>query len=185
VIALPLALAALLVLLTARTGLAGLGRLAELNPRYGGLVLAACAAQVLNVVTQQARLGWVVLSVVLVALFCWCNRERPGMRWIALGLALNALVMLANGGVMPATPEALAVVHGGTATVGAPLPWAKAAVLAESTARLDWLGDRLLLPGPLAGLAAWSLGDIALLLGVGRLLYATMQPPHQYAMVGA
>lgn len=184
-IALPLALGAIIAALAVRTGLPGLRRLAELSVRHPELVIAACLAQVLNVLTQQARGLWLTVSVGLVVGFCWLNRDRPGMRLITLGLALNALVMAANGGVMPAAPGALAQVHGAPVTEGLVLAWSKAATLGDGAASLAWLGDRLLLPGPLARVAAWSAGDVFLLLGVACLLHATMTRGQRYAAVGA
>ena len=58
---------------------------------------------------------------------------------------------------------------------GTSLLVSKGSVLNDDVASLAWLGDRLLLPGPLARLAAWSIGDVLLLVGVGRLLWHTMK----------
>ncbi len=173
-IVLPLALGMMLVLLTLYTGIDGLKRLAQLQLYHPGLAILACLAQAANVVLQEGRLVSVVLSACLLSTFCWYNRARAGMKLIVLGLALNAAVMVSNGGVMPVAPDALALVHPGPIKQGMQLPRSKAQVMDDATAHLFWLGDRLVLPGPLAPLAAWSLGDICLLLGVGQLLHSAM-----------
>ncbi len=173
-IVLPLALGMMVVALTVYTGIPGLKRLAQLQLYQPGLAILACLAQAANVVLQEGRLVWVVLSLCLLSTFCWHNRRRAGMKLIVLGLALNAAVMISNGGVMPVAPQALARVHAVPVTQAMQLPWSKAQVMNDATAHLFWLGDRLLLPGPLAPLAAWSLGDICLILGVGQLLHSAM-----------
>src|SRR5688500_3000452 len=54
-----------------------------------------------------------VLAAVLLA-----NLRRPGMAWLLVGMGLNFLVMAANGGLMPVSPETL--VRGGREYVLAP-----------------------------------------------------------------
>jgi len=48
-------------------------------------------------------------------------------------------------------------------------------VVDDGRARLVWLSDWLLLPGPFARLAAWSAGDALMLAGLARLLWYTMK----------
>jgi hypothetical protein len=96
------------------------------------------------------------------------------MAVVAVGLGLNLLVMLTNGGAMPVNPTALHAAQRYDLALGDALPFNKSRVLADQDAPLAWLGDRLVLPGPLAPIAVWSLGDVVLLAGVGRLLWQAM-----------
>lgn len=174
-IILPLTLGAMLLALVLRFGATGLTRLAASPLRGGPVVLVACLAQVAGVLTQQHRLPLQVATCLLLGLFCWLNRRRAGVLLASAGIGLNMLVMLVNGGTMPMNPEALATLNGTTAPSGSLLLVSKNRVLDDSAARLPWLGDRLLLPGPAARLAAWSIGDVLLLAGVATFMWTTMK----------
>lgn len=59
--------------------------------------------------TRDVLPDWLVgvlLSTSLIAFlaFIWINRRLPGMPVLFVGMALNLLVMLANGGWMPISP---------------------------------------------------------------------------------
>src|SRR5512146_1856924 len=58
------------------------------------------------------------LSASLIAFlaFVWVNRRLPGMPLLLAGLMLNLVVMAANGGWMPITPETASRVLGADAT---------------------------------------------------------------------
>jgi hypothetical protein len=171
VIALLLVLGILLLAVVCRNGRAGLIRLATLRLRGGYLPLLACLAQLDGVLTQQHRQALLIVSAGLLCGFCWLNRRQFGMLLIMIGISLNMLVMVANGGAMPVSSTALAQVNNHYAISGAVPRFSKARVLKDNDVAFAWLGDRLLLPGSLAHLAAWSIGDILLLAGVGRLLW--------------
>src|SRR5581483_8817047 len=55
----------------------------------------------------SARVSLLFVSYLILAGFVWWNRRLPGMWIIGLGLLSNWLVILANGGFMPITYEAL------------------------------------------------------------------------------
>ena len=170
----------LLVLLAALTcvfGPRGLARLTELHLRGGWLALVACVAQLAGVLLAQ-RLPFLVLSAALLAAFCALNWRRAGLPLIAAGLALNMLVMGVNGGAMPLDPQAWSAMGQNGLAPGEYLAGNKSQLLPDHQAALSWLGDRLLLPGPLRGAAAWSLGDLLLIAGVSILLWATMKGTH-------
>jgi hypothetical protein len=82
------------------------------------------------------------------------------MPLVALGAALNLLVISVNGGVMPASPSALA---------GAGLPvnepgFQNSTALAEP--RLAFLGDVFSLPASWPLSNVFSVGDVLIALGV-------------------
>jgi hypothetical protein len=149
----------------------GLARLITLRPRRNRLLVTAIGLHALGVLA-----GWlwepllpvlVSLSWALLAYYAWMNRPIPGTFLIAVGLAANAAVLLANG-AMPVSETA-------AARAGAD----QAAILAsgdhepeDSHTRLPWLGKvvpvafpprpEVVTPGDVAVAAG-----IAVLLGMG------------------
>lgn len=161
--------------LVCRFGRAGLTRLASFSLRGGVLAVLACLAQLGSVFTHQRRLELLLVSAVLLGIFCWLNRRRAGLPVATLGVTLNLLVMGANGGTMPIGPATFARMSNVQARPGTAIPFSKDRLLEDHQARLAWLDDRLLLPGPLGRLAVWSVGDVLILAGIGRLLWQTMK----------
>ena len=169
------AIAASLAVGLARGG--RLGNLAQLRVRYLWLPLFLFAAQTAVVVFpvreggELSRLGPVVVVGTYAALiaFVLLNRHLPGARLLLLGAALNLAVIVANGGYMPVTPEALARA-GHTNLISARgdalyVHGSKDIVLDRTETRLWPLSDVFVIPQrlPLAG--SFSLGDVAIALG--------------------
>lgn len=181
-IALSGALALILLVLGVLYGRAGFERLANMQVRGSVYACGALGTQTLALIADQ-RVAWLLLSGICMTIFCWLNRQRAGMARVGValvfvGVMLNLAVMLANDGVMPVAPEALAIVQGvseGQAGYEGP---AKSTPIYDAEAELHWLGDRLLLPGPLARIAAWSIGDVVMLIGIVGLLGNTMRGKH-------
>lgn len=124
-----------------------------------------------------ASFGWDVLilpiSLTILMVFVWFNRRLPGFWLLGLGLLLNLAVIVANGGLMPISPETLTIVHGTEAqevmasnTVGS-----KEIVLPVHETRLEWLADRFTVPDQLPIQFAYSLGDVFLVLGAFWILW--------------
>ena len=112
------------------------------------------------VLTQSAIIGVLVL-----------NRHLPGAKLFALGLVLNLIVMGANGGWMPVTPETSSFVHPERIVeVHARPPSSKNVVLARSETRLWVLSDiiRLTLPWQRTAI---SIGDALLIVGAGQFIF--------------
>lgn len=174
-IILPITLMLLAVVCTLRFGFAGLLRLAHLPLQGGWLAVAGCAAQLLGFSVPAYRFVMLVFSTILLLAFCWINRRSAGMRLVTIGIGLNMAVMLANGAVMPVNPAALREMTGIDLPAYSLIEGSKDQVLPDELAALSWLGDRLLLPGPLAALAVWSIGDVVLIIGVARLLWHVMK----------
>lgn len=116
------------------------------------------------------------LSVLLVtnaavALFLALNRRLPGMWVAAVGMALNVLVISANG-AMPVSLEA-ADLAGSDRPSGFGL---KHEALTEDTL-LPWLADVIPLPGLNTLISA---GDVVLAAGIGWLVYRrTVDEPEE------
>ena len=159
----------LAVLLVAPLG-GQLRALTVLRLHGGGLVLSALALQVLTflVLTGAPRELLLVLhaaSYLLAAGFVWRNRQLPGLWLIASGALLNALVLAANGGTMPASADAVR-------RAGLPLveqDYSNSGVLAHP--RLAPFGDVLASPGWLPLHNVFSIGDVLVLLGAGWLVH--------------
>ncbi len=155
-----------------------LGRLADLRIRYAGLVLAAVVLQyplVYNILRDQAILGAPVATLMMAGSYglllwaVWANRRLPGIPLVVAGMLANLVVMAANGGWMPITPEALGRLNdlnrvvqiGHTAKV-----WgAKNVMLARAETRLWWLSDIFVLSSPFPVPAVFSIGDVVIALG--------------------
>jgi hypothetical protein len=174
-IILPSTLGIMLLVLVCRFGRAGLRRLGSFSFRGGMLAFLACLVQLASVLTHLWRFELLLVTAALLAIFCWLNRRRVGLPLATVGIALNLLVMGANGGTMPVSPTTLVRMSSVSAKSGTALHLTKDRVLADDQARLPWLGDRLLLPGYLRYLAAWSIGDVLIIMGTGLLLWHTMK----------
>lgn len=150
------------------------GRIAELRLRALWLFFLAFGIQVVafpfallpwTTGEDAAKALWLVsYGCLLVAAVL--NRRIVGAQIVALGMALNLVAILSNGGRMPATPEAMA---------GAGLDFD---VMHNSVAATDpnvpWLVDRFAAPGwmPLANV--FSVGDVVIAIGAFVLVFAAM-----------
>jgi hypothetical protein len=161
-------LAALCVVAVPLTG-GNLARLADLRLRGPWLPIAAIAVQVVITVIATGgsplahRLAQ-ILSYIVIGAFLWLNRRVPGARIVTLGAGLNALAIVLNGGVMPAsrTAERISglVLHSG---------FRNSTPVAHPIAL--FLGDIIPWPGPLPNVL--SIGDLIIFTGTVVLLQRT------------
>jgi hypothetical protein len=147
-------LVAVVVLSALAVPLAGgrLGALVELRLRHVWAIYAALGLAALGVglpgLADGLRSLLLVAAYPVGAVFLLANRRVPGMALVGLGAALNLLAIAANGGVMPASAEALAA-------AGLPVDdpgFESSAALADP--RLAFLGDVFAVP------AAWPLSNV-------------------------
>jgi hypothetical protein len=176
-------LAALVLGLLAGVALArGLKRPYRLpDPRHLWLVPAAFLPQLLVVYLPVGRgmepvsaaSAALPVSLVVFLVFVWLNRRIPGMLVMLVGLVLNLLVITANGGWMPISPQTASQLPGGAppseATPGIRVG-DKDILLRPEDTRLEMLADRFLLPEWLGYRAAYSLGDVFAAAGAFLLL---------------
>jgi Family of unknown function (DUF5317) len=162
-----------LLLCLATVPLAGgrLGALADVRFRAPALALAAIAAQVLVISIVPRGASWThhavhVASYGLIAAFLWANRRLPFLWLAAIGGGLNLVAIAANGGVMPADPDALAAAG----------IEQKSGDFANSTAvvhpHLSFLGDVFAVPSSWPVSNVFSVGDVVLVVAALLALHA-------------
>jgi hypothetical protein len=138
--------------------------LAEVRAKLAWTLLIALGLQVVSLsvpgIPEGLRPVLQLASYPAAGVFVTANRRLPGMLLIGLGALLNAAAMSANGGVMPASPSALAAAglslhHDSYVNSG----------LVEN-ARLPFLGDVFAIPSSLPLHNVFSVGDVCIGLGV-------------------
>lgn len=145
-----------------------LSRLAHVQIRWVSSILAALALQIwVTTIPTDPTLGSVVhfVSYALGIWFIWANRKVPGLVITSSGGGMNLAAIGANGGVMPASPEALelaGMTHVGEHFVNSG---------AVEGARLAWLGDVFAIPASWPLSNVFSVGDVVLVVGVGVMLH--------------
>ena len=154
------------------------GRLKDLGLRAPWVFVAAALVRIVLVVmgareapaTEQIGGALHVATYLVLLLGLWRNRHLRAMWVVALGVALNVLVIAANGGSMPVDRE-LAVQAGNTRLVRmmeSPRHAIHTPVTGDT--RLQPLADVLLLPRPYPNPHVFSVGDVFVTIGACLLL---------------
>jgi hypothetical protein len=107
-----------------------------------------------------------VVSTVLVLMALVWNLRQPGFWLIILGALANFVVIVMNGGQMPASPDAWQALTGIAAV---PTTDFSNSALIGPTTVLPFLGDIFVLPRPIPMANVFSIGDV--LIGVGGALF--------------
>lgn len=161
-------------------------RLGGLPLRQGGWALAALLIQALFVyipwfsASQQAKgavIGVMLFSYLLLFVFVWLNRRMLGVLVIGMGLLLNLTVILANGGYMPTSPEALqrgGYISSSPIVSGTRLAKSKDIILSREETRLWFLSDTLVIPPPFPWPTVFSVGDVVIAAGTFLLVQQGM-----------
>jgi hypothetical protein len=134
------------------------------------------------------RVGLILTFLALFG-FIAANLRHTGIRIMALGVMLNFAVIVANGGLMPVSPETMARVSSlqpdSDVLIGDPVPNSKDALIERHDTALWWLSDVLALPGDLPwSRIAFSVGDIFIALGLAFLVLSTLIRVHRTARKG-
>jgi hypothetical protein len=168
-------LGALVVRLTRRHRLSELPHLRAAPMALGAWLLQlAVLASPLSAALAPLAMPIQALSLILIGLVVFANRRAPGVSLLALGLALNVVVMAVNAGYMPVSPAALWTVHGADTPLNAPGAHQQKTVLMQADTPLWFLGD--VLPVPLLG-KVYSLGD--LVAGIGAFVLLARRTTHE------
>lgn len=154
--------------------------LPALTLRLGGGAIFALALQLTAIFAPLGddipRRALLLLSYIVLISFVFLNLRRIGIAIIGIGLLLNFLPIVANGGLMPVTPETLA--RGDfpeDVRLGEWVSGSKDVLIDEDDARLWALGDRFVLDS-FAGTIAYSPGDIFIAVGLVVLLGELLLP---------
>ncbi|HUP99436.1 MAG TPA: DUF5317 family protein, partial [Aeromicrobium sp.] len=90
---------------------------------------------------------------------------------ITLGALANFIVIIANGGQMPASPDAFATLNGVAAV---PTTDFSNSVLAGPGTAFPFLGDNFVLPRPVPLANVFSIGDVLIGMGGAWFIVAAM-----------
>lgn len=111
-----------------------------------------------------------VVSQLLLLLFVWQNRNSPGFWVLGLGLFMNFVVIVINGGLMPISLETVQrlapAANLDQLEIGERLGSSKDILLNEDQIRLAFLSDRFTFPGWFPHRVAFSIGDILIAIGI-------------------
>jgi hypothetical protein len=113
-----------------------------------------------------------VASTLVVMAALLRNLRLRGLGLIAVGAALNLIVIVANGGFMPSSPAVWLELTG---TAALPVAHYSNAVLIGPGTLLPFLGDIFAFPRPLPMATAFSIGDVAIALGAILFLVSAMR----------
>lgn len=171
------AIVALIVLaLLLRRDLSVIGQLSYRGGwKYIAVVMGLFVLQAALVlyVPGQTILQMVILNlsqIALIFLFL-LNRHLPGAKLFALGITLNVLVMVVNGGWMPVTPDTYHFVHPERSIVEQTRPGSsKNIILPRSETNLWILSDIIPVTLPWRR-TAMSFGDVLLIVGVAQFIF--------------
>lgn len=141
-------------------------RLSELRFHWAWLAVAGLAIQVVLFSTSIADSfppgvgeAVYVASTGMVLIAVWRNLAVPGLAVVAAGAISNLAAVVANGGVMPTTVEALR-----TAGLGSEAGFSNSAVLVDPA--LAPLTDIFAIPAALPLANVFSIGDVLIAAGL-------------------
>jgi hypothetical protein len=120
------------------------------------------------------RISLLAFSYLLLAVFVWFNRHLPGVWLLGAGLVANWAVILANGGYMPVTYEALVAADKShllpVAESGTLILSSKDILLPAAETRLWLLSDIFVIPPPIPITSVFSVGDVLIAIGLVRFV---------------
>lgn len=115
-----------------------------------------------------------ILSYLLLLVAMWYNRHIREMRIIGLGILINFIVILANGGQMPVSVDALLRAHlEDFLHLLSSKTYVIHTILGENT-QLKFLADVIPLPPPYPRPRVLSIGDIIMAVGLFILIQRSM-----------
>ena len=177
----------LLALVVALLSGGNLRNLAHIQVTHSYLILVSLGIQIVVFSTWwHERIGeslWgeilYALSLLLLVGVVWVNRRVPGLALLGVGLTFNALVILANGGRLPASLQALRTAGIAEAGMAYAASRATNSMLMDESTRLWYLGDIFAIPRgfPLANV--YSIGDVLIALGAAWFIFGALRPRSQ------
>jgi hypothetical protein len=139
-----------------------------------GLQLPLLRAPMVPTGSIGLQMALFVTSLVLLLAFVWRNRRLVGVLILGVGVICNLVVIVANGGFMPITPETLVEINPGSNVEqwpeGVHYGNSKDVIRMREDTKLRVLSDVLVSPPPLPGTVAFSVGDLLIAAGIVVLL---------------
>lgn len=162
-----------------------LERLGGVHFRGSYLVLIALGIQVLAFSRWwREELGYAawskalyILSMLLLLAATWLNRRVAGIIPLAAGLLLNAVVILANGGQMPTSLQALEAAGLADSHMTLEPGRASNSSLIGDNTLLWFLGDVFAIPQRVPLANVFSVGDVLIAVGAAWFVWANMRRP--------
>lgn len=148
--------------------------LLSLSLRHPWIILISFSIQFISIFfVPDQLLGAVIISTIGLLIFCILNIKVAGFNYMVIGIFLNFIVMIVNGGRMPVDVEAAKILSPEDIPALLAGEYGKHVALSENT-HLNFLGDIFFLQYPYPRPIIISLGDIIFSLGVILFLYAVM-----------
>ncbi|MBI5033335.1 MAG: DUF5317 domain-containing protein [Chloroflexi bacterium] len=120
------------------------------------------------------------LSQMLLLIFFVANWKHRPLRLLATGVLLNLIAIVSNSGYMPITPQAMIAIHpdheASQWIAGFTHTGSKDMVLPTAQSTFWFLGDVFVLRRPFPLPTAFSLGDVAIVIGFGWTVYRFSEP---------
>jgi len=156
-------------------------RFPDVELRIAGVVPVALAIQLIAIFGDLGsddlfRRILFIASYLLLIVFVFANVRRPSIALFGVGVLLNFLPIIANGGLMPITPETLQKTGDvpEDARIGEWVRDTKDVLLERDEVHLYFFSDRLTSDLSLA--RAFSVGDLVLISGAIFLLLDLLLP---------
>lgn len=122
-----------------------------------------------------------VASQIALLVFAAVNLDVPGFWALGLGLGANLVVIIANGGWMPISPETAAQMYPDVPqqvwVSGERFGNSKDLLITVQDMRLGWLADRFITPDWFPRRVAFSPGDVMIAIGAVWLLTTGAEDP--------
>jgi hypothetical protein len=164
---------------------------ATLRLRWPALAIAGFVLQLLifTPFAEAPLVAWAtvplyLLSMAILTLWVALNWRIPGMVLIGAGLLMNFAAVAANDGKMPVSADALRVAGRYEEIIADNPTISKHIVADDDTVRLWVLTDIIGIPKQVPFPAVWSIGDVALNLGVAVLCFRTIRGAPDLALTG-
>ena len=160
----------------------GKGNFAPITPRLAILPVLGLGLQFLALQWTGGieRFVPLALSQALLLMFFVTNWNHRPLRLIAAGVLVNLIASISNGGYMPITPQAMSGLHPETNVVqwstGFIHAGSKDIVLPAAQSSFWFLGDVFVLRRPFPMPTAFSLGDVAIVVGFSWTVYRFCLP---------
>lgn len=147
---------------------------------FAGLVLRYATQFAIEAGVEQAEANRLLLfagGFLLILVGLWANREHPGLSLAFVGILLNAVAIVTNGGYMPVWEPSILAAGLDPADVGSAFHRVVGAsgggIPADFLAQAGPLGDIIPIPIPFLQNVV-SIGDVFLAAGLGFFIFAVM-----------